>query len=309
MGLRRFFRGADGRHQAVSEDTKLIIANSADAKHVDQVDISTPHPRENYRGKHPNVRLREDTRFHRETLSASLGQKGLTLEIGPYFHPIVQGENVRYFDVFDSEELRNRAAADPNPIVTPETVPQMHYFNRQGDISVIPETFAEVVSSHCLEHQPDLIDHLEKVYDLLDSGGRYVALVPDKRFCFDHFSPFTAIGDILQAAAEKRTRHTLASVVHLVATGTHNYPGRHWSGDHADPDYHSAYAQRVRNALAIFEAADGDYIDCHAWRFSPDSFSEICTILFDLGRIRLRLTDVGDTREDSQEFSAVFVKD
>jgi len=276
---------------------------------VDRGSKIDSNPMELFCGNHSLVRSREDTRFHRDALSACLGKKGLVLEIGPYFHPVVRGENVRYFDVFDSAELQQRAAADPNPIVTPETVPKMDYFNRDGDISIITEKFTDVVSSHCLEHQPDLIDHLEKVYDLLDEGGRYTAFVPDKRFCFDHFSPYSAVGDVLQAAAEKRRRHILASVVHLIAGGTHNEAARHWKSDHADPEYHSAYAQRVVQALDIFRAADGDYIDCHAWRFTPDYFAEICSILFDLGHIRLRLTDIGDTRENTQEFSAIFIKE
>lgn len=201
---------------------RKILRRTVGRHRVEQVDHSinyAPHPRDDHRGSHSLVRSREDTRFHREALHASLGHRGLTLEIGPYFNPIVRGENARYFDVFDSEELRRRAAADPNPTVTPETIPQMHYSDPQGDISIIPETFTDVFSSHCLEHQPDLIGHLEKVYDLLDDGGRYVAFIPDKRFCFDHFSPNSGVGDVLQAATEKRTRHTLASVVHLIAGG------------------------------------------------------------------------------------------
>ena len=304
MGLRRFFRVTGGKHRP-----ETVYSEPVDTEAVDQAIIGMPHPKEEYRGRHSLVRQREDTRFHRETLSASLGQRGLTLEIGPYFHPVVRGENARYFDVFDSEELRRRAAEDPNPIVTPETVPQMHYSDPNGDISIIPETFMDVVSSHCLEHQPDLIDHLEKVYDLLDDGGRYVVFVPDKRFCFDYFSPYSAVGDVLQAAEEKRTRHTLASVVHLIAGGTHNDAARHWRADHADPEYHPAYAQRVTRALEIFQGAYGEYIDCHAWRFSPDRFAEICTVLFDLGCTRLQLLDIGDTRENTQEFSAIFVRD
>lgn len=262
-----------------------------------------------FRGTHPIVKPREEPRLHREVISPYLGSTGLTLEIGPYFHPVVKGPNARYFDVFDTETLKRRADEDPNPIVTADTVPDMHYSDPHGDIATIPETFTEVFSSHCIEHQPDLISHFEKVYDLLEPGGRYIAFLPDKRFCFDHFSPYSSVGDVLLASAEKRTRHTLASVVNLIAGRTHNDAPRHWAGDHADPDYFSGYPDRVTTALEIFNDAKGGYIDCHAWRFKPDSFVEICDVLYSLGRMRLRLVEVGDTRQDTQEFTVILVKD
>lgn len=261
------------------------------------------------RSTHPLVKSRQEIRLHREVISPDLGRAGLTLEIGPYFHPVVKGPNARYFDVFDTEELKRRANEDPNPIVTADTVPDMHYSDPDGDIATILETFSEVFSSHCIEHQPDLISHFEKVYDLLEPGGRYIAFVPDKRFCFDHFSPYSSVGDVLLASEEKRTRHSLASVINLIAGRTHNDAPRHWAGDHADPDYMTGYPDRITAAQQIYEDAKGGYIDCHAWRFKPDSFAEICDILHRLGRMRLRLVEIGDTRINTQEFSVVLIKD
>ena len=301
MGIRRFIKK---RIKAYNRQLVKEVATEVAAIQ----NTSTPNHGDSIRGTHSLVRSREDVRFHREILAETLGLRGLTLEIGPYFSPIVSGNNVRYFDIFDSAELRRRASEDPDPIVTHETVVEVHYTDSNGDLATIPDKFADIVSSHNIEHQPDLITHLEKVYDLLEEGGRYVAFIPDKRFCFDHYSPYSSVADVLQAASEQRNRHTLASVVHLFGGMTHNDPQRHWKGDHADQDYHSQYIPRVAHALDIFQEADGDYIDCHAWRFDPDRFAEVCKVLFDLGRIRLRLTDIGDTRENTQEFSAVFVK-
>ena len=294
MGIRGFIR-----KQLVDKSVKKVAYTH---------ETSTLDHWDSIRGTHSLVRQREDVRFHRETLVGTLGRRGLTLEIGPYFNPIVRGKNARYFDVFDSAELRRRASEDPDPNVTSETVVEVHYSDPNGDIATISDKFVDIVSSHCIEHQPDLVIHLEKVFDLLEDDGRYVAFIPDKRFCFDHFSPYSSVADVLQAASEKRNRHTLASVVHLLAGRTHNDSVRHWEGDHADQDYHSQYAPRVVHALDVFQEANGKYLDCHAWRFDPDRFAEVCKVLFDLGRIRLRLTDIGDTRENTLEFSAVFVK-
>ncbi len=258
------------------------------------------------RATHRLVHPREDTRFHRETLLQGFGQEGLCLEIGPYFHPVAFGENVRYFDVFDTDELLRRAAADPDPTVTPDTVPRMHYWDDNADLSVIRDRFVEAVSSHCIEHQPDFIEHLEKVHDLLEPGGRYVVMVPDKRFCFDHFIPLSTVGDILEAHRERRTRHTLSAVVDHYAYHTHNNPVRHWEGDHADEGHAAGFDERLRRGLGVFEQAEGAYVDVHAWYFTPDSFAHICESLFQAGHIRLKLEAMGDTRVHELEFSAIF---
>lgn len=254
------------------------------------------------------VRSNEDVSLHRENLVPSLGQNGPCLEIGAYFRPMVRGRNARYFDVFTTEELRKRAEVDVDPAVSKHTIPEIHYCDPDGDISVIKERFREVASSHCIEHQPDLIAHLEKVHDLLEPGGRYVVYVPDKRYCYDHVQPLSTVGDVLQASLEKRTRHTLASHVKRAAC-THNDALRHWRGDHFDAGYLDVKAKKTDQLIKMFESASGKYLDCHAWYFTPTSFAEICNTLHRLGKIRMRITTVGETRMNTLEFPAIFERD
>jgi hypothetical protein len=255
------------------------------------------------------IHSRDDVRFFRETLVKSVGQKGLCLEIGAYFAPIVTGKNARYFDVFDTKELQRRAELDPNPVVKAAKVPEMHYSDPDGDISVIDEIFPEVISSHCIEHQPDLISHLEKVYDLLEEGGQYLAFVPDKRYCFDYFHPPSTVGNVLEAATEKRRRHSLSCIINMYGASTHNEALRHWNGDHFDAGYFAEIPSRTQEALKLYENANGEYIDCHAWYFTPGTFAHICNVLFEMKKIRLRLEAVGDTRVNTLEFSAIFKRD
>ncbi|SFT16267.1 hypothetical protein SAMN04488040_3513 [Sulfitobacter marinus] len=308
MGLRTFiaksvekklaprFNSIEDRLLQYEEDRLLQYEKESDPKLGDE-------------GSHPLVQSRDDDRFFRENLVQTLGKKGLCLEIGAYFRPIITGENARYFDVFDAQELRERAKRDPDPNVTEHSVPDIHYTDPDGDISIIKETFTDVVTSHCIEHQPDLIAHLEKIYDLLEDGGRYVAIVPDKRYCFDHFSPVTSLGNVLEASFEQRERHSLSSIVNLYGTSTHNDPTRHWRGDHFDEGYHATITQRAQHALTLYGPSNGSYVDCHAWCFTPDSFAQICSTLYQMKKIRLRLEAVGDTRVNTLEFSAIFRRD
>lgn len=222
-----------------------------------------------------------------------------TLEIGPFCNPVLTGPNVKYLDVLDAAELRARAAEHGlDPARCPERIDYV------GALSQVGERFDAVVSSHAIEHQPDFVRHLGEVADVLAPGGRYYAIVPDKRFCFDHFIPESTIAGIVAAHREERRTHSLSSVIEHIALTTHNDCARHWRGDHGaplDPDG----AMRVATALERHDAANGGYIDVHAWYFTPDSFRAILETLFRLRMTRLRAVAVYDTPLDRQEFCAV----
>jgi SAM-dependent methyltransferase len=228
---------------------------------------------------------------------------GSVLEIGPFCNPTVRGENVRYLDVLDESELRERAARlGIDASGCPERI---HY---RGDIFDIVDTFDAVVSSHCIEHQPDLIHHLTGVAGVLPPGGSYLLYVPDKRYCFDHFIPESTVAEVLQARRERRTTHILRSVIeHTAALNTHNDPARHWAGKH-DVGHGKDQAGRIRDAIDLYDTSDG-YLDVHAWYFTPETFAAIITTLYDCGMSRLRLTEIYTTRYNELEFFAVLKRD
>ncbi len=234
---------------------------------------------------------------------------GSILEIGPYFAPCFSGETVRYFDVFSTEELRANAQKDPNPAVAPETVPEIHYHDCDGDMSAIPEMFDIAFSSHCIEHQPDLVGHLNQVHDLLKPGGRYFVIAPDKRFCFDQLRPESTLGEVVQAAQEKRRRHTLKTVVDHYSMTTHNESLRHWQGDHLDPGWRATRNDRIGEAIEKFNSANGAYIDAHAWQFTPARFLQILLSINALGLTGMRPERVWSTPTFLYEFTAILVRD
>ncbi len=117
------------------------------------------------------------------------------LEIGPFYSPMCRGANIKYFDIIDQKALQSRALT-LNPNINIDKVPYIDYVDSTGDLSIIQETFDGVVSSHVIEHQLDFIDHLQKVTKLLNKGGKYYMIIPDKRYCFDHFNKESNIADI-----------------------------------------------------------------------------------------------------------------
>ncbi|CUU41102.1 hypothetical protein [Blastochloris viridis] len=227
------------------------------------------------------------------------------LEIGPFDRPILPRETAKFFDVQPSEELRKRAA--PLDDRDPDGVPHIDYVSPTGDLSIVDDRFRLVVSSHAIEHQPDLVGHLRHVARILDADGCYALLIPDCRYCFDHFLPPSNVGAVIDAHLEGRRVHRLASVIEHHALTTHNDSLRHWHGDHAQEG--RGDVQRIRNAIAEWQAAAGGYIDVHAWQFTPQSFREITATLHALGLTGLRPLRVYETPHGSNEFCAVLVKD
>lgn len=82
-------------------------------------------------------------------------ETGSALEIGPFCSPILRGPNVAYLDAFDAPELRARARQHGlDPQLCPETIDFV------GDLENVDRKFAFVLSSHTIEHSPDLVHHL-----------------------------------------------------------------------------------------------------------------------------------------------------
>ena len=227
------------------------------------------------------------------------------LEIGPFCNPITSRENVVYFDILDSAGLKSRAEKIGHPI---SRIPRIDYVSPTGDLSVVDRLFSAVTSSHCIEHQPDLIKHLQQVAGILEEGGYYFVIVPDKRYCFDHFIPESTIARVIEARVEKPRVHRLGSVIEHRALITHNDSRRHWLGDHSDPGYRESVTGRITAALQEFELARGSYIDVHAWQFTPNGFRDMIQNLYNLQFSPFRALRVYNTPRDRFEFCAILQK-
>lgn len=242
-----------------------------------------------------------------ENLRGILGElaaKGAEiLEIGPWDNPFIpkdkSGGSVKYFDVMSAEELAKVAVEHGGNVPK-----RIDYVSPNGDLSIVDENFDIVVASHSIEHHPDLVGHLQDVEKILRPQGLYVLVVPDKRYCYDHFLPESTFADVIEAHIEKRQYHTLSAVIKKIGMHTHNNPLRHWLGDHG---------QLVINRDQIAQAASayksGKYEDCHAWQFTPDSFGIIINALNKLGYIGLSPYRLCQTLWGRIEFVAILRKE
>ena len=240
----------------------------------------------------------------RNAFAALIGPELSALEIGPFHAPMLKGPNARFCDVLDQAELKQRAIEEGLPT---ERVPTIHFKVGSGFLDEIRVQFDAIFSSHSIEHQPDLIRHLQQIERRLTDTGRYFAIIPDQRYCFDReFSPST-IADVLQAHHEGRTRHSLQSVIEHRALRVHNDPVTHWKLRDRQP-LHQPEAPRISAAVQEFVASAGAYIDVHAWFFTPDSFYELLTLLRQLKKTNLQIERLYRTRLNANEFWVVLKK-
>lgn len=234
----------------------------------------------------------------RSDFVAMISQNSKVLEIGPFDSPCIFGNKVDYLDLLSRSELQNRAR-DLQRI--PENVPEIKWIAPDGTLKLVTEKYDVLFSCHNLEHQTDLISHLQQASNVLNAGCFYFLVVPDCRYCFDHFLNPSSLAQILSAYAEKRSKHTVQSVIEHRIFTTHNDPVRHWAGDHGE----------VALKLPILEAAILEYqnangiLDVHAWQFTPTTFKEIITHLSALGLISFEIVEIYPTLRNEFEFKAI----
>jgi len=224
------------------------------------------------------------------------------LEIGPFANPVMVRPEVRYCDVLDQAALRERARGI-GPDYDPDKVPFIHYVLGAAALDGIPDVFDAVVSSHSIEHQPDLVHHLQQVARRLNgAGSRYFVLMPDKRYCFDRLMAESTIADVLDAHQTRSKVHSLRSLIEHRALITHCDAERYWTeGDPA----HRIDAAAVRNAITEWRDSQGAYVDVHAWRFTPNSFADMMRLLKELELSPFEVERLYPSRLNSNEFWAV----
>lgn len=208
--------------------------------------------------------------YDRKSLLSKVSLVESVLEIGPFDRPLVIGSNVSYLDVLTQEQLKERAIAISGH--SPNNVPFINFVGKSG---VVRETqgmqFDAIVSSHLLEHQPDLIGHLIDVVQSLKPGGMYIAIIPDKGKCFDYFIPTSKIPEILAAYFEGRRKPSIRSVIEHRAFTVHDYL------DLSSQNPFKTYSNEILDKVhaAFHEFSTQEYVDVHCWQFTLESFMDV----------------------------------
>ncbi|WEN14902.1 hypothetical protein PY254_16975 [Rhodanobacter sp. AS-Z3] len=237
--------------------------------------------------RRPSLRQRFVTRY------ASREAPGL--EIGPSFNPLARkadGYNVDILDHADAPALRAKYRDAGVNLGNIEDVD----FVWQGE--PLSETLGRrgwydwIIASHVIEHTPDLVAFLVECQTLLSEAGRLILVVPDMRYCFDHFQSRSSTGDVLDAHHQGRTLPSPGRVFDHHA----NAVSKGWQRVLAWHRGAPGPLRRMHDMEGVVgawrHAQDGkEYIDVHNWHFTPESFRLVIDDLRELGLLELGIID------------------
>lgn len=227
------------------------------------------------------------TRMSREQKALyGLDRSGLGLEIGPSHNPIApkrKGYRVHILDVADALELRRKYTGHGVNLDNIEDVDFVWKGEPLYELIGNTECYDWIIASHVIEHVPDLISFLQQCERLLKPEGVLSLVIPDKRYCFDYFSPVTSTGELLDAWWSRRTRPSPGKVFDHFANAVKRDGNGAWGADTARGEF--ALIHTLNDAKSLWERAlsTEDYMDVHCWRFTPASFRLLLSDLRDLG--------------------------
>ena len=254
------------------------------------------------------------------------GDSASVLEIAPWHNVCFAGDNVEYFDIMDRESSVEKAEKDPNLAKLLELragipfygFPYVHHVNKHGDLSQINKKYNLVFSSHVVEHTLCFVRHLNQVYDLLYDGCYYVLVLPDKRYCLDHYIPPSTLGNVLEDFYLCRKTYSLRTLIHSRLLRTHNDAARHWAGDHGVYNDCRHLAEQETSRWLV-KGSIGEEIknylnnskgfDFHNYQFTPDSFEEMMAYLKKMSYINFGIHEVIPTQFNELEFAVVLKKE
>jgi SAM-dependent methyltransferase len=240
-----------------------------------------------------------------------INQKKKILEIGPFDKPCIVGNNVKYADILSTTEIQERIrnfSKSEKINHNLDSVPKISYILKDRSLKAVTDKFDIIFSSHCIEHQPDLIRHLKDVYETLNANGCYYLIIPDKRYCFDYFLEESSISSIIEAHLLKRERHTIKSLIEHRCLTTSNDTYKYWQNDKKFKDGLNTRLNKENLKNAIEEFNKNPDVDVHAWQFTPQSFLQNINALINLDYINFKIEQIFQTEFNNNEFYVILKK-
>lgn len=215
-----------------------------------------------------------DTSRRQDNLLYFADTAGKGLEVGPSFSPIApksRGYDVEVVDHATADQLRAKYRGRGVDLDAIEEVDHVWAGSPLTDLLGDQPRYDYIIASHLVEHLPNLIGFLADCERLLRPNGVLTLAIPDFRACFDVLRGPSTTGDLLQAHHERRSQHTIGAVFDHFATTVRRDGQPSWP---LNAEGALKFAHGFNGARRMLERArtSPDYIDVHAWRFTPSSF-------------------------------------
>lgn len=238
--------------------------------------------------------------------------KNNSLEIGPLHNPLLDHSlpNVKSLDHLSREDLVEKYRHDEN--VDTSKIGHVDYvWNGEPFKDLIDMKFENVLASHVVEHTPDLIGFFNNISGILKPNGFLFLIVPDKRYCFDHFREETLLIEVIYAHHQKMIKPSFESIIDMNRAATHSDPQKHWKSQHGKKvtaEFLNNYNNPIEHYLNLIKKYNDEYIDTHVWKFTPESFEKISNYLFREEVTDLKTIRLYPTVKNSHQFYVVLQK-
>jgi hypothetical protein len=231
---------------------------------------------------------------------------GIGAEIGPLSIPIVsrQSGNILYVDHLDTKSIKEKYPSLEGIV----DVDRPMVNNNIGDTLLSDAPLDYLVASQVFEHVPNPIRWLQEVASVLSTGGLFALSLPDRRMTFDFLREETTAADIVAAYfADATIPDVRCTYDHYSLASFVNMP---WaSADSISPAEIVAGRGAVRPRIVasdkciyfVEQAKAGQYLDVHAWVFTPVSFLLVMAQLATHEFLPFRLRQFYPTNVDSHD--------
>jgi len=229
----------------------------------------------------------------KEKVLRHVNQNGYGIEIGPSFNPITpkkDGYKVHIIDHASREELIAKYTPHHVNLDNIEEVDFVWRGEKYSELTGKSKYYDWIIASHLIEHTPDLISFINDCDTILKDDGVISLVIPDKRYCFDHYRPITGISKIIDSHYQKNIIHTPGTVAEYFLNLVSKAGGGAWDATTVG-EY--SFMHSLEDALSGMKAVLNEkaYLDIHAWCFVPHSFRLMIHDLFCLGLIHLQEVD------------------
>lgn len=223
------------------------------------------------------------------------------LEIGPLTTPILSKSvaNVKYVDRASTEEIKRHYAAiglDTAAILDVDFVWQQE---RLREVTH-GETFHYCLSSHNIEHVPDLLGYLQQIAEVLAPAGIAALAIPDGRFTFDCLRSPSSLAEIVEAHLKKARQPAPHQVFDHISHYVEVDAAEAWKADFSPA--HLVRQHSLRHAYESARESLGTYLDVHCWVFTPGSFLDILVSAAEIGLISFEIAAFYPTEPNTNEF-------
>lgn len=222
-----------------------------------------------------------------EKILQHINKNGIGIEIGPSHRPIAsknEGYNVHVIDHMSREQLIKKYKNHGVDLDKIEEVDFVWHGESYRELTGKYKYYDWIIASHVIEHTPDLIGFLNDCDEILKDDGVISLVVPDKRYCFDHYRPITGISRIIDSHFHTSNINTPGTVAEYFLNVVSKSGKIAWdSKTIGEYSFVHSVEDTLRGMKSVMD--ENAYMDVHSWCFVPHSFRLMIQDLFSLGLI------------------------